>query len=262
MRKSAVLEAISQNERRPTILVFAASANGGCEPAPRWWSARGIFLAVQSVRAFLYIDIPRGFRNCRHSDPRNDTEKNRRPKPALAGQQGQFGSWRAPMEHLNDLRSVPEFCAICGNRKKQNEVWFHMTENCWEDRLNICKWNADVSRLGTAHSLCSPRHVRELAVHWMTTGCLHYPFASAPYPSTSTKPKLVAGTQAAPECPSGRHRLGELAVDRQGIARALKENPLSLNSILDELMIVLENQIPKDTEAEFEHKPAFALRSV
>jgi hypothetical protein len=39
----------------------------------------------------------------------------------------------------------------------------------------------------------------------------------------------------------------------------LRENPLSLNIILDELMLVLEEDTEGDSEAEFEDEPYFAL---
>jgi len=80
-------------------------------------------------------------------------------------------------------------------------------------------------------------------VHWMTTGCLNYPFASAPGTLTNTNLALgpLTGINDGGE-PVTPH-LGEIAVDREGILRVLRENPLSLNTILDELMIVLEKEL-------------------
>ena len=71
-------------------------------------------------------------------------------------------------------------CTICGNfKEEEDQTWFLMTESCWEDKLNVWKWNQAMAAREAVHSLCSPRHVRELIIHWMTTGCLHYPFAQA-----------------------------------------------------------------------------------
>jgi hypothetical protein len=93
----------------------------------------------------------------------------------------------------------------------------------------------------------------------MTTGCLAYPFASTPENRTESSVKVSASlNREQGKRPLVEH-LGELSVDRIGILRALRENPLSLNIILDELMLVLEEDTEGDSEAEFEDEPYFAL---
>jgi hypothetical protein len=96
----------------------------------------------------------------------------------------------------------------------------------------------------------------------MTTGCLHYPFASAPGTLKNTNLTLgpLPGINDAIE-PVTPH-LGEIAVDREGILRVLRENPLSLNTIFDELMIVLEKELIEETDAEPDDELHFALPSI
>ena len=110
------------------------------------------------------------------------------------------------------------------------------------------------------YSVCGQRHVRELVVHWMTTGCLHYPFAEIP---SSVQDKVYK--PSSPAIRLGSHRvpeeLGEVAVDREAVARALVENPLSLNAVLDELAIVLENESLEAPEVE-EDEPSVLYRNV
>lgn len=171
------------------------------------------------------------------------------------------------MEILNKMHPDAGVCAICGNRKAGAETWFLITEKRWEDGLNVWKYDAIKARGASARALCGPRHVRELVVHWMTTGCLQYPFAS------SSRTALNRGSNPNRESDlsalSGKndHRktsaqLCEIAVDREGIVRALRDDPLSLNTILDEMMIVLESEIDDDGEEDFESDDRLALLSL
>jgi hypothetical protein len=153
-------------------------------------------------------------------------------------------------------------CSICGARKQSDETWFLITENHWEDRLDIWRWHRPLALEASVHSLCSPRHVRELVVHWMTTGCLAYPFALAPERLAPAKGGTASAATPAPSRRPMVQHLGELSVDRIGILRALRENPLSLNIILDELMLALEQESQGDGDSGFEHAPYFALRGM
>lgn len=138
------------------------------------------------------------------------------------------------------LNGAPR-CAICGTSRNSGETWFLISENCWEDRLKIWRWTARMAGEMGMHSVCSQRHARELVVHWMTTGCLYYPFATVPN-SRSSGRAATGKPSASAELPCRAEELGELAVDREAIRRALVENPLSLNTILDELAMVLESE--------------------
>jgi len=139
-------------------------------------------------------------------------------------------------------------CTICGSHKEEHRTWFLMTESCWEDKLNIWKWNDTMADRAAVHSLCSPRHVRELIVHWMTTGWLHYPFAQAHPNLTSFRPKSRLGRKGQDDQRSSPYRLGEIAVDRNAVSRILLEDPLSLNTLLDELMMSLEHEVVEGDE--------------
>jgi hypothetical protein len=163
------------------------------------------------------------------------------------------------MERMTAVLPKAGSCSVCGVRKAADETWFLITENTWDDRLDIWRWHRPFALEASVHSLCSPRHVREMVVHWMTTGCLAYPFASMPAAGLlKTAPANQRDETARPML----QHIGEFSVDRVGILHALRENPLSLNIILDELMIVLEQEGKEDAETDFEDEPYFALRTV
>lgn len=88
----------------------------------------------------------------------------------------------------------------------------------------------------------------------MTTGCLHYPFAQA-YPNlTSFRPKSRLGRKGQDDQGSSRYRLGEIAVDRNAVSRILLEDPLSLNTLLDELMVSLEHEVLEGDELDLHNE--------
>jgi len=164
-----------------------------------------------------------------------------------------------PMKTLAAVRGSDAMCVICGELRTVGETWFLITENRWEDRLNVWSYGGGQTR-ASGYSLCSPKHVRELVVHWMTTGCLQYPFATNPHAEAKEQSDfalLNEGKAHGPEI--SRSRLCEIAVDREGIVRALRDAPLSLNTILDEMMIVLEGEIADETEEDFESGECFAV---
>jgi len=151
------------------------------------------------------------------------------------------------MERLGNEFSNSAACAICGARRNQRETWFLLTENKWQDRLNIWRWNPRMAGAASVYSLCSPWHVREMVVHWMATRCLDYPFAS--FGDSSGRRTESDSPQEIGVPPEHKTTyLGEIAVDRDGLSRVLRENPLILNTILGELIAVLEKELPEDTE--------------
>jgi hypothetical protein len=153
-------------------------------------------------------------------------------------------------------------CTICGNRKQDTETWFVVSQNELEDRLKVWKWDPGLLVTSNTQSLCSPRHVRELVVHWMLTGCLHYPFAASPNAVQDVRVNFPARADRRHAGALDRLYLGEIAVDREGILRALRENPLSLNTILDELNLLLEKELVENAETEPEDESSFALPSM
>ena len=160
------------------------------------------------------------------------------------------------MEPLNIPRHGVSACTICGTQKKEHDIWFLITENEWQDRLDIWKWNPQTTVQQRVHALCSPWHVRELVVHWMTTGCLDYPFADL---AGGSERKLKLGRAAGNCRPRCSGHVAEIAVDRDGLARVLKDNPLLLNTILGELVTTLEMELPRNEEAEFEDEASLAV---
>lgn len=142
------------------------------------------------------------------------------------------------MENPNTQR-----CTICSDYREERETWFLVTESCWENKLNIWRWNRSMAGRTAVHSLCSPRHVRELIVHWMATGCVHYPFARACPSLPSYKPKFALAKKRDGDRLLASYRLGEIAIDRERIQQILGESPMSLNTVLDELMLVLEDEV-------------------
>lgn len=139
-------------------------------------------------------------------------------------------------------------CAICGNAKLGHETWFTVTEDQDLDRLMVWRWNSGLARDPHAHNICGRRHLRELIVHWMTTGCLHYPFAVDP--RSRTRDTATSDRDNDPD--GNSHQLAEITVDRESIQRVLAENPYSLNVIFDELMIALEGESADDELGRFD----------
>jgi hypothetical protein len=129
-------------------------------------------------------------------------------------------------------------CAICGEEKPDHDSWFLLAENHWEDKLKILQWN---ERLAKSLALaCSPAHVEELVIHWMTTGSLDYPFAR-----TSTRPRWRSRqpwSSSRNLDMTGVRQIGELAVDRESVERVLGEDPQSLQTVLDALMDALRQE--------------------
>jgi hypothetical protein len=145
-------------------------------------------------------------------------------------------------------------CTICGDEKSGGQVWFLLAENHWEDKLKILCWHERLAHREGIHRACCASHVQELVVHWMTTGSLDYPFASAAPMLESSPPWPDSVLPMAYDIDTrGARQIGELAVHRESIGRALSENPESLQVILDELLEALEREATGvSAEVEFE----------
>jgi hypothetical protein len=133
-------------------------------------------------------------------------------------------------------------CTICGGLRTAEDRWFLVTENRWEDKLKVLRWNERFASRGGVHGVCSAPHVRELVVHWMTTGSLNYPFAWTVPPLPWRARRLGSMRRENTDMEPSGIRIGELAVHRESVGRALSENPQSLNVILDELLSVLRRE--------------------
>jgi len=147
-------------------------------------------------------------------------------------------------------------CAICSEERAAGQVWFLVAERHWEDTLKVLGWQDELARRPGIYAACSTGHVEELVVHWMTTGSLDYPFATVG--NRTERPRRRHGsflpTIEEPDT-RGARQIGELAVDRESVQRALRDDPGSLHVILDELLNALERETA-GTKARFESADA------
>ena len=146
-------------------------------------------------------------------------------------------------------------CAICGNQKAANETWFSVTEDSRLDRVSVWLWTWQLARDSRNHPVCGRHHAREIILHWMASGCLHYPFASAPRDSR----RVAASHEKHPEAAENGW-LAELSVDRGSIERILAENPYSLNVIFEELGIALGAETGDEEQEAFAEPGVLAGR--
>ncbi len=136
-------------------------------------------------------------------------------------------------------------CTICGERRSGRPHWFLVAEDRWQDKLIILHWDDALATRQGIHCACSPAHLQQLVVHWMTTGSLDHPFAK-----TVVRPKH-AGPRGSEEPAgeylrtSGARQIGELSVHRESMQRVLSESPQSLQTILDALLSALHRETPR-----------------
>lgn len=144
-----------------------------------------------------------------------------------------------------------QVCTVCGEERTAGQVWFLLAESPWEDKLRILQWQDGLANREGIHRACSPAHVQELVTHWMTMGTLDYPFADVGL--GVVRPQRRQGSLPLCEQPDTRgvRQVGELAVHRESVGRALEENPDSLLIILEELSDALEREAA-GTMARFE----------
>ena len=147
-------------------------------------------------------------------------------------------------------------CTICGEERAAGQVWFLVAESHWEDKLKVLQWQDELAKRQGIYAACSGGHVEELVVHWMTTGSLDYPFATVGLKPEKHRQRLgwILPTIEEPDT-KGARLIGELAVDRESVRRALREDPDSLQVILDELLNALQREAT-GTTARFESADA------
>ncbi|MGO9124323.1 MAG: hypothetical protein ACLP6G_05480 [Terriglobales bacterium] len=135
-------------------------------------------------------------------------------------------------------------CTICGEEKSPAQVWFLVTESHWEDKLKVLQWQDEIAGREGIYGTCSPAHVEELVIHWMTTGSLDFPFATtAANPVRLGRRIHLASLPVTVEPDTrGARQIGELAVHRESMGRLLNESPDSLQLILDELTRALQRE--------------------
>jgi len=137
---------------------------------------------------------------------------------------------------VSAVNTIPTGCALCRSEKPEGQGWFVLTEDQWEDKLRIFQCSEEFAELDGVFCACSPAHVQQLVAHWVANGPLNYPFVGSGGITRRTPTRRNALTTAS--VTSDLHcatLLGELAVYRESLNRALLENPQCLVSILDAL---------------------------
>jgi hypothetical protein len=141
-------------------------------------------------------------------------------------------------------------CAICRIVRQPGEPWLLVVEKRWEDKVRVLEWEERLAGLPGVQCACSPFHVQQLVVHWMTTGALSYPMAHLePGPKRILlwpKFRRTRGTEADPGI--GRP-VSELSVHRGSLNRILEEQPEALLPVLEALVSGLRKTGPSDGEA-------------
>lgn len=137
-------------------------------------------------------------------------------------------------------------CTICGAPKGEEQGWFLISEDHWQDKLRLLHWDDHLARQCDMHCACSPGHLQQLVIHWMTTGSLEHPFAIAHSEIPSARRPSASDWRFRPSEKNAPKPIGELSVHRESMQRVLQENPQSLQTILDALLSALhkEAQLP------------------
>lgn len=149
-------------------------------------------------------------------------------------------------------------CAICGANGWGDQRWFLIVENHWKDKLKVLHWNEALAWQPGVRQVCSSAHVREIVVHWMTTGSLDYPFAIGGLTNVFRRRKVskaLRPPQLEPSGPLDVRQIGELAIHRESMQRILRDNPQALAGILDALLVAMAHsrkQDPKNLAGDME----------
>jgi hypothetical protein len=145
----------------------------------------------------------------------------------------------APTNNLRELA-----CTVCGEQEPGTDRWFLISEDHWQDKLRILHWDDYLAAQLGMHCACSPAHLQQLVIHWMTTGSLDHPFARAHSGEMARRQRRVGWTARNESAIPGPKPIGELSVHRESMQRVLRENPQSLQTILDALLSALQKDTP------------------
>jgi hypothetical protein len=135
-----------------------------------------------------------------------------------------------------------QVCTICGEERTEGQTWFLVAESHWEDKLKILGWQDELANRKGFHCACCPAHVQELVTHWMASGDMDFLLHGDEAVSDLCRWRGSALPIVAEPDTRGGREIGELAVDRESLGRAMNENPDSLLIILDELRDALERE--------------------
>ena len=141
------------------------------------------------------------------------------------------------------MEPLERSCAFCGRKSTSGSGWFLLVENGWGDRLKILRWDNTVALQAGIHCVCTTSHVERLVAHWIGKGQLGCSLESCESASPGDR-KDVTSQGSAAIAPDGDImrglQLGEITVDRGALNRALRENPLALDSMLRSLIRALD----------------------
>ena len=127
-------------------------------------------------------------------------------------------------------------CSICGRENASEAGWFLVAENGWGDRLKILKWDKAMALQQGLHAACSTGHLEKIVASWLVTGTLRI-----------VQPRIGSEQRSAAISHHldivGNRQLGEIAVDRVTLRRAVAENPMALVHLLRTLIHALDRHI-------------------
>jgi hypothetical protein len=154
-----------------------------------------------------------------------------------------------------DRRMNMHLCSICGNVRAENQGWFLMAENRWQDGLKIMGWDKDVSTHNFVYHACGLDHVRDFLYLWVTSGEL----------PSANQGQFYAALEGIPEGTlNERPSIGDLLIHRHG----LKSTPEGLKSLLDAVSSALkdefepiDNRLPPKIPAQKIYFPSAAARA-
>lgn len=146
-------------------------------------------------------------------------------------------------------------CTICGESAAGMRRGFIVVADPWRDKLKILHWDDRLAAVPGIHGVCCAGHLRQLVVHWMTTGSVDHPFARAEFRLGEYERRRIPRPPMEMVENNRLRPVGELAVHRESMQRVLGEHPESLQTILDALLSALhrgpdsERQIPWEEAA-------------
>jgi hypothetical protein len=149
-------------------------------------------------------------------------------------------------EHSYMLDNGIYVCAACGSKKSADQIWFLLSESCWGDQLRILYWHDELAQRHDICRACSPPHVQELVVRWMTKGTLGHPMAK---PSEESGAVTSGFSEEIRKQTEPERLVAEIAVHRESLARALETNILCLAAMLDELWEALNQHVSSKSSA-------------
>lgn len=132
---------------------------------------------------------------------------------------------------MNQPRTRPVTCAVCGGQTNCHAGWFLVIENRWLDHLKILSWHPVLADQAEMQSVCGQDHLKVLIQHWVTQANLD--LQSGKKPVTPILAEYQA--MAEPGSPAVGTLLGELAVHRSPQSRVWTGSTQTLECILSAL---------------------------